>query len=196
MRPDLTDRIELSSGKFLNLRDPDPSSITVEDVAHGLSMTCRFSGQCRRFYSVGEHSIRVSERLEELGYDTEIQLAGLLHDAAEGFVTDVPRPAKALLPDYAALEERVLDVILAAIGVEEIPVHGPDVKSVDNWMLAQEAYELMPSRGQYWNLGHEWDGKIKDLGRYWSTGMVEALFLGRCYSLLGQLTRRATLWEQ
>lgn len=188
--PDLTDKVELSSGRFLNLRDPDPRDITIEDVAHGLAMTCRFSGQCSRFYSVAEHSIRGSERMWELGYGEYYQLAFLLHDSAEGFVTDMPRPAKVLLPDYNELEERVLQTVLKSVGLEDLPVHGPDVKSVDNWMLAQEAYELMPSRGEFWSLGAEWDGTIKDFGRYWSHGMVEKLFVDKFYRLLGAIAVR------
>lgn len=186
---DLTDRIELASGKFLNLRDPDPKDLTLNDVAHGLSMTCRFSGQCSRFYSVAEHCLRVSERLEELGYDVETQLAGLLHDAAEGFVTDVPRPAKALLPDYAVLEERVLQAVLKSLGFEDLDVHGVAVKDVDNWMLAQEAHELMPSQGQFWHLGSEWDGTVKNFGRYWTPWATERLYSKKHWELIGKLIK-------
>jgi hypothetical protein len=93
------------------------------------------------------------------------QLAGLHHDDGEAFVTDVPRPAKVVLPDYALLEEVVLAACLKSLfGSEPIDVHGRRIKEADNWALAQEAGELMPSRGKHWYLGHEWDGQHRSLG--------------------------------
>ena len=164
--PDLTDKIELASGKFFSLREPRGEDFTLTDVAHGLAMTCRFSGQCSRHYSVAAHAILVSQRLADQGHDYLTQLAGLHHDDAEAFVTDVPRPAKALLPDYKVLEERVLEAVLDGLGLSRlwIIVHHDVVKLADNWTLAQEAHELMPSRGLHWSLGAEWDGELKSLG--------------------------------
>ena len=60
--------IQTFTGKWLDLNSPDPSQINIEDIAHDLSMLCRFNGQCTKFYSVAEHSVRMSHEIApELG---------------------------------------------------------------------------------------------------------------------------------
>lgn len=63
--------------------------VCVDDIAHALSMKCRFTGHCREFYSIAEHSVRVS-----LLVRPELRLAALLHDAAEAYLPDLARPIK------------------------------------------------------------------------------------------------------
>ena len=75
------------TGKKFFPFDPRPEQICIEDIAHGLSMLCRFSGQCPYFYSVAEHSIYVVHCLPD-----NLQLEGLLHDASEAYLADLPRP--------------------------------------------------------------------------------------------------------
>src|SRR5262245_14828098 len=72
--------IMLYSGAWFDFLAPSESAFTIEDIAHGLSNICRYSGQCKRFYSVAEHSLLVSEVAE--GFE----FAALLHDAAEAFI--------------------------------------------------------------------------------------------------------------
>ena len=82
------------TGKKFYPYDPRPEQICIEDIAHGLSMLCRFAGQCRFFFSVAEHSIAVAHLLP-----ANLKLFGLLHDASEAYLADLPRPVKAGLPD-------------------------------------------------------------------------------------------------
>lgn len=159
-----TSLLELSSGKFLDVMNPDPNNITLDAIAHALSLTCRFSGHCDSLWSVASHTILVSRRLHDLGESYTVQLAGLHHDDAEFAVTDLPRPIKPFVADFVMIENRVLDAVLKALGLEALPVHSSAVKGADDWALAQEAGELMPSRGKYWQLGYEWDGVDRDLG--------------------------------
>lgn len=72
--------------------NPSPSEINIEDIAHALARICRYGGHCVGFMSVARHSIWVMERLEHLG--SKMALTGLLHDAAEAYIGDVPRPLK------------------------------------------------------------------------------------------------------
>lgn len=153
--------------------DPRPGDVVIEDVAHALSMLCRFAGHCRTFYSVAQHSILVSYTC-----DPGDELAGLLHDAAEAYVIDVPRPLKrdACMAAYRDAEE----VVHAAIGqrfglASGIPA---SVKVADEIVLATEARDLMDTRTCPWvNL----DGvlKLDQRIRTWSPELAESLFLAR-----------------
>lgn len=86
-------------------------NINIKDIAHSLSRICRFNGHIEGFYSVAQHSIKVSERLKDLGYDERVQLCGLLHDAAEAYLGDIPTPVKKYLCEYSVLELKYQNVI-------------------------------------------------------------------------------------
>jgi hypothetical protein len=140
--------IELISGKFFYFLNPKEDDFVIEDIAHALSNTCRYTGHCSRFYSVAEHSVHVSNLLKGTPYE----LAGLLHDAAEAYLPDVASPVKQYLPDYVALEDRLMETISRKWDFE-YPLH-PAVKHCDLVMLSTEAHHLIPSQGKAWDL---WD---------------------------------------
>src|SRR5687767_8990512 len=73
--------IRVFSGAIVNVFDPDPATITIEDIAHALSMDCRFGGHLKKFYSVAEHSIHCSMQ----AHNAPDQLAMLMHDASEAY---------------------------------------------------------------------------------------------------------------
>jgi 5'-deoxynucleotidase YfbR-like HD superfamily hydrolase len=89
--------VETSTGKYLDMENPTTDAIELEDIAHSLGNICRYNGHCLNYYSVAEHAVFVSTRLERKGYNKIIQLAGLHHDDAEAFLGDIPRPLKPLL---------------------------------------------------------------------------------------------------
>jgi hypothetical protein len=142
--------IETASGRYLDLSAPDPSAITLGDVAQGLSHACRFAGQSSRFYSVAEHAWLVAERLRERGEDERVQLAGLHHDDAEAYVGDATRPMKALIPEVAKIEATVFAAVCSVLGLSDLPFDDPAIKEADDWALAVEAYYLLPSKGRGW----------------------------------------------
>src|SRR3990167_7144636 len=106
--------IQTYTGKRFNLLDPDIDSIDIEDIAHALSMQCRYTGHTLVFYSVAEHSVHVSRIT-----DSSDSLWGLLHDASEAYLGDVASPLKhsGLMQGYIALEERVQAAICQKFGL-------------------------------------------------------------------------------
>lgn len=134
--------------------DLELDDIDLEDIAHSLSLQCRFNGHCQKFYSVGDHSIHVYRFLVRQYMDIVIkndmaQQAhwmmlvkwGLLHDAAEAYTKDLPRPIKEALPEWKPIEEAVEKVIAAKY---ELPYPIPEeVRFADDVILSTEKRDIM-----------------------------------------------------
>src|SRR5215468_4140701 len=86
--------LQTVSGRWVNPFDPDPAQLDPDDIARALANQCRFGGHCRNFYSVAQHSVIVSELVEERGGDVEDVFAALMHDATEAYLGDMPHPIK------------------------------------------------------------------------------------------------------
>ncbi len=175
--------METASGHFFDLADPRPEDVWLEDVAHALSLTCRYAGQCERFYSVAEHACLVAWRLEGLGYPPKVVLRGLHHDSAEAYCGDVTHPLKCVLPEYAAIEARVQGAVDVGLGLAILSDHElTSIKDADDWALFVEAAQLMPSGGRDWSdAPSEVDGSPWELG--WSPAEAETTFLAEHYRL-------------
>ncbi len=91
--------------------EPDPEFIKIEDIAHSLSLLCRANGHFKRFFSVAQHSLNCCREAKARGYSEKIQLACLLHDASEAYLSDITRPVKHHLPEYLRIEERLQNAI-------------------------------------------------------------------------------------
>lgn len=91
--------------------NPDSDLIDIIDIAHALSLLCRANGHFKTFYSVGQHSINCMLEAEARGYSKKVQLACLLHDASEAYLSDVTRPVKHELPKYIEIEKPLQDTI-------------------------------------------------------------------------------------
>jgi hypothetical protein len=128
----------VSGRKFFPL-NPRAEDIDILDIAHALSMKCRFAGHCTSFYSVAQHSVLVSNLLPP-----HLQLCGLLHDAGEAYFADIPKPIKMEYPEFSAIEDKIMYVVAAKYGFSW-PEH-PEVKAADNAMLATEARDLLSVR--------------------------------------------------
>ncbi len=129
--------ISTHSGTQINLLDPQPEQIHIEDIAHGLSQTCRFAGQCPLFYSVAQHSVLVADLLPE-----QWALHGLLHDASEAFMGDLHTGLKQLLPDYKRLENRVLAAVFRHFGLDDTELKPEPVEQADRQALFVEMKAL------------------------------------------------------
>ena len=139
------DWIQTFTGRRFHPLDPLDAELDVRDIAHSLSMLCRFNGHCLRYYSVAEHSVRVSRLLPD-----PLRLWGLLHDAGEAYLTDLPRPVKAHIPGFNVMEDRILERVAARF---DLTWPMPEaVKAADNTLLATEARDLMAPPPEDWGL--------------------------------------------
>lgn len=123
--------IKTFTGKYINVFDPRPEDICIEDIAHGLSLECRFGKQLPEFYSVAQHSVLVSNLVWG-----RHKLAALLHDASEAYLGDVPSPIKKRLRDYKRVEKILMKAIAEKFGFE-YPFH-KSIKEADRHMLIVE----------------------------------------------------------
>lgn len=104
-------RIMTCSHKMFDPLNPEIELIDIADIAHSLSMLCRANGHFQRFYSVGMHSINCAKEAMARNYSRKVQLACLLHDGSEAYLSDVTRPVKQEIPRYKEIEEPLQDVI-------------------------------------------------------------------------------------
>lgn len=137
--------IETRSGKRVSVQNPQPDQFDIKDIAYALSNTCRFNGHCAGFYSVAEHSVAVALRLPR-----ELRLAGLLHDATEAYLGDIPSPIKQFLPDYKVIEERFENALNAEFSLRLDAADVAAIKEADVDALFTEAHFLIPSQGKDW----------------------------------------------
>ena len=130
--------IRTYTGELFDFVNPENTPLSIESIAHSLSLICRFTGHCQKFYSVAEHSYRVSYVCPQ-----EHAFWGLMHDAGESCVQDLSRPLKHMkgMEPYRAHEKRVMDAICKQFGMD--PVEPPAVKEADNVLLVTEQRDLM-----------------------------------------------------
>lgn len=136
------------SGRRLDLLDPTPVDVEIEDIAHGLAFVARWNGQTRGdyAYSVAEHSLLVETIFARITprAPAKWRLAALLHDAPEYVIGDMISPVKAAVgPDYRALDERLTTAVHLRFGLPaSLPVRvKQQIKKADRvsaWMEASQ----------------------------------------------------------
>jgi uncharacterized protein len=113
------------------------------DIAHHLSLLCRYGGAVRRFYSVAEHCVLMSHAVAP-----ENALAALLHDATEAYVQDLIKPLKRSLPEYCAIEDKLAGVIAERFDISAtMPA---EVKQADLRILLDERAALLADSPRSW----------------------------------------------
>jgi uncharacterized protein len=133
------------TGRTFEPMNPRPEAIDIRDIAHALSNKCRFTGHCRTFYSVAQHSVLVSMLVPDRD-----ALWGLLHDAGEAYLPDVASPIKGRFPQLIAAENLILETVAWRFGlVFPMP---REVKAADMSALKLEARCLMPRGGLDWSV--------------------------------------------
>lgn len=135
-RPRLGDWLQTHNGIQFYPLDPRPEDFILDDIAHGLSMTCRYGGHVNSFYSVAQHSVLVSYCVP-----AEFAKEALLHDASEAYLGDVVHPLKKILPRYKEIEARVEAVLAERFG---LTWPWPDVvKDADLTLMMAERRDLL-----------------------------------------------------
>lgn len=142
------------SGLKYWLTDPHPDDVRIKDIAHALSMICRFGGHTMEYYSVAQHCVHCTDVIAQREpANILLQLHTLLHDSSEAFLGDVVRPLKLSLAGYSELEARTMDVIYEAL---QLPLPNvldhAAIKLVDNELLMTERKEFIQHRGHDWGI--------------------------------------------
>jgi uncharacterized protein len=169
------DWMQTYTGRAFYPMDPRVEDIDPVDIAHALSMLCRYGGHVQTYFSVAEHCVLMSYAVSP-----ENALWALLHDATEAYVGDMIRPLKQAMPAYRAAEDYLMRVICQRFGLDDVC---PDeVQLADNRILRDERDALMSTPPLPWAaienlpaLGVEIQG--------WTPAEAERRYLERLHEL-------------
>lgn len=154
----IDDWMETASGVKFQFMNPKAHQIVLEDVALALSRTCRYGGHSKRFYSVAEHTILMSDWVLKQPWGTPLDaLTALHHDDAEAYIGDLPRPCKQNIPQFKAVEEGI-DEVVAERFQTQYPFPGW-LKTADTAILLDERAQIMSPSGNSWAID-----KLRPLG--------------------------------
>lgn len=193
------DWMQTFTGRAFYPLDPAVPDIDPMDIAHSLAMQCRYNGHVRRFYSVAEHCVLMSDwvlanlgHIDDLGDDVRrLALWALLHDAPEAYVGDMVRPLKVNMPDFCDADDRVMLAVAARFGLKgkardlgdgtdglTLPA---SIKLVDMRILLDERAALMSTPPRDWALGD-----VEPLGvtiRGWDPAIAKWEYIARLRDL-------------
>jgi len=112
--------IKTYTGAMINVTDPNPRHIRIEDIAHALSCINLFNGQYPVPVSVAAHSLKVLEVLRRRkDFNSEMGIHGLLNKASEAYLCNLPKPIKNAFKAYWGYEQVMMDVVFGKYGIEE-----------------------------------------------------------------------------
>ncbi len=198
--PRIGDWIQVGrSGRQFWPLDPRPEEVFIEDIICSLAKITRFNGHCISPYSVAQHSILVARQV-----NPEYALEAILHDGAEAFISDIPRPVKRYLvvaPEgihgevpfvpIEDVERRIMDCINVRFGVNSTEESRAAIHKADNQLLVTEARDLMqplhPDWKIDWNLAEPLPERIVP----WSWQDAEQRFLDKFHELSDNKFREA-----
>ncbi len=188
------------SGRRLDLLDPSPFDVEIEDIAHGLARVARWNGQTRGPYpfSVAQHSLLVETIAQNnlLDMQPKTALVVLLHDAAEYVIGDIISPFKAVLGDaYKGVEARILAAVMIRFGLPPV-IAGPVkvlTKDADAIAAYHEATRLagfsLEEAERFFGRPVNLPRRILDMLEPWTTEQAESAFKTRFEILSGALTK-------
>lgn len=158
--------------------------LPIDLIARSLANTCRYNGQCLKYYSVAEHSVLVSQLVPE-----ELALAALLHDASEVYVGDMPPMLKRYLASqgigFKDVEQKATRAVGRGYGLTLEQLEDPRIKLIDRRILADEILLLMPPHDYWQSYMKQYEPTGVQL-HCWSPEEANAKFLERFAELNGQ----------
>lgn len=164
--------LETVSGNSIDPANPDPDLINIKDIAWSLSRIARFAGHTITAipYNVAQHSCFVASLIKNEGYNANVVQFGLLHDAAESFIGDIPSPIKKI-PELKTVIDEIENKLLAVIynkfvGRQPTEDEWEIVKFFDKKAQFIEAYNFMNSRGRNWEGRERYDIDLVDLQKF------------------------------
>lgn len=143
--------IQTFTGRKFDVMNPRAEDVCWLDIAHSLAHQCRFNGHTKQFYSVAHHCVLASKHVPE-----RFALLALLHDAAEAYIGDMPKPVKDLFPQFSRMEEAILAAIHEKAGL----INGYSYEEaqwicgIDLRLLMTERDQLMSKPPEPWGLDH------------------------------------------
>ena len=184
------------SGRRLDLLEPDPADIEIEDIAHGLARVARWNGQTSgaHAFSVAHHSLLVEDIASTLNpeFGHAEKLAALLHDAPEYVIGDLISPFKAALGlDYKVFENRLLAAMHTRFGLPAILPEpwSAAIKAADRTAAYWEATRLagftQDEALEYFGAPDNAAVHPIEAGEAWSTTVAQTRFLARFSALAG-----------
>jgi len=144
--------IRTRSGSFLDFQNPQPDAIHLEDIAVALSRAPRFNGHTGPFYSVAQHAVFVARFIDrDRDQVSPVSKYGLHHDDSEAYLADVPTPAKRLMPEYYALEMKVMSAVATKFDLpQDFQTHGLVIEA-DRAMLFMERDQMIDDTVRWTN---------------------------------------------
>lgn len=132
------------TGKKIDPMSMTADDVSIQDIAHALSLTCRGGGHVSYFFSVAQHSINCMKEAKARGWSERLQLACLLHDASEAYISDIIRPVKVHLSNYLEIEGNIMKVILERFGLDDLSEEENAMwKQIDDEMMNFELKSFM-----------------------------------------------------
>lgn len=148
--------LETVTGRLVDIENPDPTTINIEDIAWGLSRMPRFCGHTITVipYNVAQHSMFVADEVRQLSDDRRLELLALLHDAAEVYTGDWPSPLKRIPKLKVIIKKIEADLMNSIYRAFELEAPTDEeealIKKADKIAQKIEAHAFMPSRGKHW----------------------------------------------
>jgi len=165
-------KLETVTGQLVDLSNPDPNTINIEDIAWGLSRMSRFCGQTVTAVppTVAQHCIFVADLMFHEYKNNGLAMIGLLHDAAETYIGDIPSPVKHIVSIRKAVkevEDRLLFIVNEKfLGRQPTEEEQKICHYYDKKAQFIEAYHFMHSRGQHWPEKENYPVSLRDLQDY------------------------------
>ncbi len=182
------DPITTYSGISFYILDPREEEVVDIDIAHSLSLLCRANGHFKHFYSVAQHALNCLLEARARGFSARVQMACLIHDGSEAYISDVTRPVKQYLPAYREIETNLQSLIFQRYGVGDLTEDEKEkLAQVDDILLYHEfaALHQLSLAEKLPEKRAEFDFSLQD------TQVVEEQFIKALKSLSARLAEEA-----